>query len=129
MHHVHSSSTIISIQLHKPPSCLQQSTFIRAPGQKLAPFIQERRNAKRAARIAAEERAFAATQKAAAQAARAEVLRNAKKDGLTEEAANRLADEHFAVALGTRKSKRDKEIEQKVNDEAMRIFDAWDDGP
>ena len=104
------------------------AAFIRVPGQKRAPYIQARRNRKRAAQIEAEEQAFAETQKASAQAARAEVLRNAKKDGLTEAAAERLANQQFAEAMGTRKSKREKDIEQKVNDEAMKIFDAWDDG-
>ena len=103
------------------------AVFIRETGQKLPPYILAQRENKRRARQAAQRKKYDAEQDIVAQSQKAMLLIDLRKQGLAEDEAARMAEETYKKNMLMDKSTEQLQNELRINDEAMRIFNAWDD--
>lgn len=104
------------------------SVFIRQPGQKLPPYLQAQRENKRRAKVAVEKKKYEAEQDAVAQAQKAMLLMDLRKQGVREEEAEKEAEAMYKKNMASQtKTLQEMQNEARINDEATRIFNAWDD--
>jgi len=101
--------------------------FIRQPGQKLPPVLAAKRENRRRKKQAAEMRRHAAEQDVVAKSQKALLLMDLRLQGIAEEEAERVAEETYKKQLAVQKSSEQMRNEMRINDEATRIFNAWDD--
>jgi len=105
------------------------AAFIRQPGQKLPPYLQAQKENKRRIKEAAERKKYEAEQDAVAQAQKAMILMDLRKQGMREDYAEQEAENQYKKNLSAQAEKSIEEMknEARINDEATRIFNAWDD--
>ncbi len=104
------------------------AVFIRRTGEKAPPYIAARKENKLRKQQAKLEREHAQHQTAVAQAQLATLKMELKRQGKTEEEADKLANDAINGVPVERKSKAQLDNERRVNLEAAKIFDAWDAG-
>ena len=105
------------------------AVFIRQPGQKLPPYLQAQKENKRRSKEAAEKKKYEAEQDAVAQAQKAMLLMDLRKQGVRAEDAEKEAEAIYKKNIDSlaNKSLEVMQNESRINDEATRIFNAWDD--
>jgi hypothetical protein len=105
------------------------AVFIRQPGQKLPPYLQAQKENKRRSKEAVEKKKYEAEQDAVAQAQKAMLLMDLRKQGVRAEDAEKEAEAIYKKNIDSlaNKSLEAMQNESRINDEATRIFNAWDD--
>jgi hypothetical protein len=101
--------------------------YIRQPGEKLPPVLAAKRENRSRKKKAGEMRQYAAEQDVVAKSQKAMLLMDLRRQGIAEEEAERVAEETYKKQLAVQKSSGQMKNEMRINDEATRIFNAWDD--